>query len=49
MAFDEHPAERIRDEVGDRPDPSAERLFGGIAFPLRGMPAREFVETLRPR
>lgn len=36
MAFDEHLAERIRDEVGDLPGVSAKRMFGGVAFLLHG-------------
>lgn len=36
MAFDEHLAERIRDEVGDLPGLSAKRMFGGVAFLLHG-------------
>ncbi|KOX18511.1 RNA methyltransferase [Saccharothrix sp. NRRL B-16348] len=36
MAFDEHLAERIRDEVGDLPGISAKRMFGGVAFLLHG-------------
>ncbi len=32
MAFDEALAERIRELVGDRPDVSEMRMFGGLAF-----------------
>ncbi|MEU4744496.1 TfoX/Sxy family protein [Actinosynnema sp. NPDC023658] len=34
MAYDEHLAERIRDEVGDLPGLSAKRMFGGVAYVL---------------
>ena len=32
MAFDEGVAERIREELGDRPDIGEKKMFGGIAF-----------------
>jgi TfoX/Sxy family transcriptional regulator of competence genes len=36
MAFDEHLAERIRDEIGDLPGVSAKRMFGAPVFLLHG-------------
>jgi hypothetical protein len=32
MAFDEGVAQRIREELGDRPDIGEKKMFGGIAF-----------------
>ena len=32
MAFDEGVAQRIREELGDRPDIVEKKMFGGIAF-----------------
>ena len=36
MAYDERLAERIRAIVGDRPDLTERKMFGGIAFMLNG-------------
>lgn len=36
MAFDEGLAERLRDEFGGRHDVAEKRMFGGLAFMVRG-------------
>ena len=36
MAFDEGVAQRIREQLGDRPDIVEKRMFGGLAFIHRG-------------
>jgi len=36
MAFDEALAERVRTVLGDAPDVSERRMFGGIAFMVAG-------------
>ncbi len=36
MAYDEGLAQRIREALGDRPEVSEKRMFGGLAFLLRG-------------
>ena len=36
MAFDEHLAARIRRLVGDRPDRTEKKMFGGLAFLVGG-------------
>ncbi|MFC8519326.1 TfoX/Sxy family protein [Streptomyces sp. NPDC057257] len=36
MAYDEGLAERIRQRLGEDPDVAEKRMFGGIAFLLRG-------------
>jgi TfoX N-terminal domain len=36
MAFDEALADRVRDLLGARPEVTERRMFGGIAFMLRG-------------
>lgn len=36
MAFDEGLAERIRDVLRDRPGVGEKKMFGGLAFMLRG-------------
>lgn len=36
MAYDEGLAQRIRELLGERPDVTEKRMFGGIAFMVRG-------------
>lgn len=36
MPYDEGLAQRIRDALEDRPDVSEKKMFGGLAFLLRG-------------
>lgn len=36
MAFDEALAERVRDVLGPRPELTEKKMFGGLAFLLRG-------------
>ena len=36
MAFDEGLAQRIRETLGDRPDVVEKKMFGGLAFMVRG-------------
>ena len=36
MGYDEALAERIRAVIGDRPDVSEKRMFGGLAFLING-------------
>lgn len=36
MAFDEGLAQRIREAIGDDPDVVERKMFGGLAFMLRG-------------
>jgi TfoX/Sxy family transcriptional regulator of competence genes len=36
MSYDEGLAQRVREALGDRPDVSEKRMFGGLAFLLRG-------------
>ncbi len=36
MAYDEGLAERLRDALADRDDVAEKRMFGGIAFMVRG-------------
>lgn len=36
MAYDESVAERLREIFGNRPDVVEKKMFGGIAFMLRG-------------
>ena len=36
MAFDEGLAERVREELGDLPDVVEKKMFGGLAFMIRG-------------
>jgi len=36
MAYDEETAERVRGALGKRPDIAEKRMFGGIAFLVRG-------------
>lgn len=36
MAYDEHLAARIRDEIGGEPGVTEKKMFGGLAFLLNG-------------
>ena len=36
MAFDQGLAERLRDILGERPDVTEKKMFGGLAFMLNG-------------
>ena len=36
MAYDEGLAQRVREELADRPDVTEKRMFGGLAFMVRG-------------
>jgi TfoX/Sxy family transcriptional regulator of competence genes len=36
MAYDEALADGVRDVLADRPDVTAKRMFGGLAFLVRG-------------
>ena len=36
MAYDEELAARVRDLVGERPDVTEQRMFGGLAFLVTG-------------
>lgn len=36
MAYDEDLAERIRDALGERPGVTERKMFGGLAFMVRG-------------
>jgi TfoX-like protein len=36
MAYDEILADRVRDALGDRPGLTERKMFGGLAFMLRG-------------
>ena len=36
MAFDEGLAQRVREALADRPDVVEKRMFGGLAFMVRG-------------
>ena len=36
MAYDEHLADRIRDLLADEPDLMEKKMFGGLAFLIRG-------------
>jgi hypothetical protein len=36
MAYDEILADRVRDALGDRPGLTERKMFGGLAFVLRG-------------
>ncbi len=36
MAFDEQLAERIRHQLGNRPDVTEKKMFGGLAFLVKG-------------
>ena len=36
MAYDEDLAARIRDLIGPDPDLTEKKMFGGLAFPIRG-------------
>lgn len=36
MAYDEHLAERVREALGKRRDVAEKKMFGGIAFMVRG-------------
>ena len=36
MAYDEQLADRIRELIGDQPDVTEKKMFGGLAFLIRG-------------
>jgi TfoX/Sxy family transcriptional regulator of competence genes len=36
VAYDEELAERIRELIGDQPDVTEKKMFGGLAFLIRG-------------
>ena len=36
MAYDEHLATRIEDQIGDHPAVTSRKMFGGIAYMLQG-------------
>ena len=36
MAYDEKLADRIRELIGDQPDVTEKKMFGGLAFLIRG-------------
>ncbi|GAB3644959.1 hypothetical protein GCM10028833_03130 [Glycomyces tarimensis] len=50
-AYDEQPAARVREVLGDRPDPSEPRMFGGSSTAIWPSPLaaeRYMVLTIRP-
>jgi TfoX/Sxy family transcriptional regulator of competence genes len=53
MAFDEQLAERIRRQLGNRPDVTEKKMFGGLAFLVKGnmccgVHGRELIVRLDP-
>ncbi len=54
MSYDESLAERVRALLGDRPDVEEKRMFGGVAFLVRGnmsvgVHERSLIVRMEPR